>query len=755
MGGANMCPPKERRWRARLARLTMTVLTDRRIVIAGAAAAVTWAACIVLLWSYTLDASGTATMLTLLAMLLATASVGARGRRLARVAAWALSWVGAASAEPLAVASGNASQSRRLSGHEVMGLYGLAAGAALAGGLLSTLVVYAALPLFDYLIARFGWTSGSWALVQLAIQWAALLPLGAGFVALFAAGALVRRDPRPHRLATASREHLVGTALGLAAFAAAWVAEANMLYLAGAMAVALMGVLYTSLAVENVQTPSRGFDGSSEPVPLKGGRLLLVFAGLAFVLVTQMRLLSDLMAFGTPTRAMWIAGSLVLLAAVLRRAERGAESIHLAGLCGAVLGGVFVVGLQTALAFVCLAGGPRWAVAGVCAALLQWPLAMLSAGLIARQRLRFVNAGGTPGGFMAVAAGGASLGLLLQLLGGTAWFSWLPMAVVLAAGVAAGVAGAVALPTRPARVAWSISAAVLLALSVLAVESAARGLGGPQWRVLSGTWLRLRVREGDDKLPEFESALPTVSTWRSAAVDAVFAEILSAREGRSRHRGRWWVVAGSKRDWPEAEGVYSAAAIPDPSPLSHAQISGVLLLGPEGAYLVAARIGQEQYDGVMLAPVAADHPDAWRLYNYQTLRRCYDRIFATGNAPMALRTQADEEHLDDLFRVARTFVDVVGPSWAVVGREAGRVDLLLIGPKARNGRAVVRQPAPQPGALVLSAEQLWPADESVRPVQILRPHSPFRRATVRPNLWYYHVAQAAARIAPPVDDSDQ
>jgi len=325
---------------------------------------------------------------------------------------------------------------------------------------------------------------------------------------------------------------------------------------------------------------------------------------------------------------------------------------------------------------------------------------------------------------------------------------------MLTIGLAAGAVGAVKLQRRAVRIAWSVSAGLLLVVAMMGVAAAAAGSAGDEWEVLSGTWLRIGILRENDMPPQFEGPLPTVNTWRSEAVTRSMHEILTGTGGRAHHRGRWWVVAGSNRDWPTARQIYGAGAMPDKTPMSEEDIVGLFLLGPEGAYLLAAHIGQERYDGILLAPVAADHPDAWRCYNYRTLQRCHERIIATGSGPMMLRTQADVDELARLFSVAKTFIDVVGPSWAAVAWQDDRIDLLLVGPTHRHGRTIVRRPADQDGALVVPAEQLWPEEVTVRPLRVLRPMSPLRTVDLRQNLWRYHLKVVSARSAVPDGGAD-
>ena len=610
--------------------------------------------------------------------------------------------------------------------------------------MLSLVLVFLATPLVDWTIRRFGWTPLSWAGLQLALQFVMLLPLGFAASALFGISAVVRRSSRQDRLALVNVDCLLGIAAGLMLFVAAWWLEVSVLILAGALAAALLLVAW-SAATEGRPTSARMPAPVVKPAGQIGARVALTFAGLSLVLAIQFRLLSDLMRLGTPGKAAWAAGSLALLAWTTGRVSGRGHVTKVAASAGGVLGALFAVAMQMAMAFICLSLGPRAIVAGIMAALLQLPLAMLAGEFVVRHRRKFVDLGGSNLGFLELAMAGAGAGLLIHLASGMSMFQSLPAGIVVSIGLAATLAGLIRLSGVWRRVVWGTSSLVVLGAAFVGVEAAASGLDG-RWQAHSGVWLRTLIHVDDSEMLEFEGALPTARTWRSEAVSEAMHDILAGPgEYGSQRRGRWWVVAGSSRDWPTTKGVYAAASVPDPSPLSRDQMSGLLLPGSEGVYLLAAKVGQEQFDGVLLAPLPADHPNAWRCYNAQTLQRCYRRLVKGGDGIMMLRTQVASENLTDAYDVVKTFIDCVGPSWVIAAWGEGEIDLLVAGPRTRRKRVVIDRPTDRAGALIAPAEEFWPAGTPVRPWNLLSPRSWLfkRRASV--SIWYYSLQQAAAR----------
>jgi len=741
----------------------MTWLSDKRLITAGLASAVVWLASLVMIWGWVLDASGLTTLVTVLAALLAVATAARWSRPAALAVTKLLSLFRRPMAQSLAPALGRADRAQRVGGPALLELLAAAGGMILVGGLISTAAALLCPPLIDRAATWFGWTPLAWALLQAFVQWLTLLPIAVGISAWVGVAAIIRRDSRLNRLATLFREGLVAVAIGWIVFAVAWGIGVHLLLLAGLAAVGLLVVTWLAGSVAQLTTPSRGFKPGE---PDRAGwapraRIFGTFAAVAVILVTQMRMLGDLVGLSMMSRIVWAAATLVLLARVLEKMDRRRLHISLTESAAALLGIVFAVALQVALGFVALSMVPGGLAIAVAAAAVQWPLIILAGRLISRQRRLFVDAGGATSQLLSLSAGGAAVGLSVYVVAGLIGADWLMPGLLAALGVGAVIAGARTVRGRRAKTIWAVATLVLLICAGGVVQAAVAG--DDHGRPARGVWLRtlLSAEGGPHRI---DGALPTAQPWRSQAVTEVMHNLLGPPGQLGHHRGRWWVVVSSLRDSPVVTGVYAAPSMPDTTTLSPAQASGLVLLGAEGPYLLAAMIGTERFDGVLLAPLPADHPEAWRCYNLRTLKRCYRRVLqerwaveGEGAGAMVLRTQVRFDRLHDAFEVVRTFLDVVGDAWAVVDLQDDRVDILVAGPKARGDRAVVRQPAPVGEAIVVSAEDLWMPGTTVRPIRLLRPRGLWRPSPPQRHIWVYHLLRAARRLPPrqPAEEDPQ
>jgi len=200
-------------------------------------------------------------------------------------------------------------------------------------------------------------------------------------------------------------------------------------------------------------------------------------------------------------------------------------------------------------------------------------------------------------------------------------------------------------------------------------------------------WLTA-VQAGADEADGAASAwLPGPTRWRSVTVAAVQRRVLAGRPGR------WWVAAGSALD----TGAELPPAV-QPS-WAHPDATAVLPLAerrlrrPGGGFLHGARHDRRRFDGVLLAPMPADHPEAYRCYGRAVLEACAAKLHAGGT--VAVRTQATAGRVADALAVARTFAKAVGSGWAAVAGRDGHVDVLLV---AGQPPVSLLGPIAQPGA---------------------------------------------------------
>jgi hypothetical protein len=153
--------------------------------------------------------------------------------------------------------------------------------------------------------------------------------------------------------------------------------------------------------------------------------------------------------------------------------------------------------------------------------------------------------------------------------------------------------------------------------------------------------------------------------------------------------------------------------------------------------------GGDFYDGVFLAPIAADHPQAWRCYNEQILRRCKTLAEMHNRNPegvtygiVVLRTQVGRDRVRDALAVARTFHQAVRMGLAVVAVGRNGLDMLLVGPmeaiQAQYGKEgkkiledveanLVNLVRNEPDVFVVPIEELWEAYPGISPIRIANP----------------------------------
>jgi len=693
---------------------------------------VVWLGCIVMLWAWAFDASGEAMLLTLTAMFLAGGTVAAASRPLTRAARWALSQAGLSPGETLSALL-DAGGPTEMEGRRLMRLLSAGVVAATAGSLAAMAAVFLSVKLTGVLAERFLWTPTAWAALKLIVQWVGLLPAAAGAMAMFSAAGLVGRAGDAGRTAEALRRWLTVIAAGLAAFAVSWLLGVNVLILAMACAVVMLAI---ALWLWWRQAEARALPGPvNDNGPAASRRVVAItFAGLSIVLVIQLRLLGEMFGAAIAGRWLWAAASLALLTVMIRRVDRDGGEAGRYEAVGAVIGAVAAVGGQFALAVVSLVDRGLPAFGLLAWVFLQAPLLALVARLISHQRRAWDARSGGQWRYCSAAATGAGLGLAAYLVGGLSPLGWLVPTAAIALSIGAAAVSAVRAAGIDKRTQWIAWGVVLVTATALSAAAPMHELG-PARR---GMWLSLVVEGAPSgRLWRPRGLLPYARTWRSEGVTAAMVEVMLGADERHARRGRWWVIATSHRDEPNVPGVYPASSVPDPTALPAEARRAFLLLGSEGNYLSAAQIGHGMFDGLLLAPLPADHPDAWRCYNERTIRRCVRRVHPRG--VILLRTQVSCDKVADLMAVAETFTRVVGPGWGVAAFGDGLVDLLLAGPREIDGQQVIPRPSDADGIIVFPAERMQDERTHIGPLRVLDPPGPFRGRMLNANRLRYYL----------------
>ncbi len=728
---------------------------QRIAVWVSATAQVVWLACMLALWAWVFDASGDSMLLSVTAILLAVGTMAAWGPRLAKIGCGLLVIGQFPSASALAAILGRSHSHRHVAGSALVRLFSGAVILAIVGSLVSMMLAFASVQVVLFMRGHMLFTPFAWGVFKLLVQWAAMLPMAGGVVAMFAVGSWLYQEERASLISGVCRQWLLATATGMAFFSLTWI---DILPLALEMALVMMGVamlgFWRGPAADNVpiRSPQEDRTGLADRM-----KLLLGFGALTLVLVVQMRLMGDLLGIPMLGRIIWVAASLALMAMVVRRVERQPGPADINEAVGVTLGVIAAVGTQVALGAAQLISPKLFIFACVFGGAVQIPAMVLMARLIAHRRQQWVSQGGGLLQFLSRAAAGAASGLLVYLIGGMLPWTGLVAAVALVAGFGAMGMGAYRARTRDRRQMWLVNGVMLLAAAWLAVVAPMHQLNTQYGQTSRGVWLSLLASRGPNQHHPWqpESSMPYPRTWRSEIVTDVMETFLQDRYGR------WWVIATSQRDMPstgDSWGYYTATSVPDPTAIPASEKRGFLMLGSEGNYLAAAQIGHGFFDGLLLAPLPADHPEAWRCYNEQTLQRCVKRVRA---GVIMLRTQVAQDNISDLIAVTETFNEVVGPSWGVIEFKGGMVDLLLMGPRlpADVGddadallRGVPRPVVPagvisadghRPVVYVFPSERIQDDQMHIAPIRLLQRQGPWRGRELSYNRLQPHLEQVS------------
>jgi len=661
-------------------------IVDRLMVIWIAAAMVVWSAVLVVLWGWVFSSSGGSTAATLAALFLAVACTaaipGRAARAYQRLGAWLkLSPRGGPVAMLLSVATdGGAGRSQI---RAMVRLLGVAAIFAVACGSASTLAIYAAPAVLEALALRFGFEPEFWAALELIVKFLAMLPFALAMSVAFLAGAILRGGSGRDVYASICRDWLWAVSAALAIFSLTWWAGANLLAVMLAAAAALLLGAMVLFSRQRLTIRPRRLIRPVDAAGRRGRRLAIFadFAAVVVVLLVQFHLLGRLGVLSLGGRVLWAALSLGLLVLFLKRADRKTRPPGGAQGAAAVVGVAAGVLMQSGLVMAGASGGIAAAACVSMAAGAQVPLAALAAMLLSRHRRLFAIGGGRARAYVASASAGAAAGFLAYL------------AVALLAA------------HRPALPAVSVLVAAMAVLAggcVCGVTRARRTGGQLRW-----AWWAVVIMSalaaGAIAQVRASGASPGILRWRSGGVTRAVAEVMSG------HPGRWWVVGDSPAD------------LPDPVPAGVRTVYPLLEFfgGGSPARTVPPTVwaGCERFDGILLATLPADHPQAWRCYNERAIRRWHAGLHEGG--VLALRVQARRGGLAAAIAVAKTFREAIGAGWAVGAMHDGALDLLLVGPADR----LDHRPSRRDGIFVLSCKRLCQVAADVPAILLTRPAS--------------------------------
>ncbi|MCD6364508.1 MAG: hypothetical protein J7M14_01400, partial [Planctomycetes bacterium] len=329
--------------------------SDSLVVIWIAAVLLLWTACLIVLWGWSLDTSGKTMLIvaaaTVLAISIAIRLPGWAARALQRV----LVWFNLQSVSRIALDSTKTTLSRREESRSVIRLLAIAAVFAAGCGLCSSAAVYGAGFLLEVLAGEYLWSAPAWWVVKFAAPTVAMMPMALGISITFLVGAIVRMNPGSDLYATICREWLWGGAMACAALAIAWRLDANLLALSLMLPVGLLAGALILLQRRDIAYRRRRIVAPAVRMDegRRGSAIVATFACLSLVTIFQVRVLGDVANVGLDGRALWLAGSLALLAIYLRRFDRKSRLPGAGTNSAAVITFVGALVIQWILAMAC------------------------------------------------------------------------------------------------------------------------------------------------------------------------------------------------------------------------------------------------------------------------------------------------------------------------------------------------------------------------------------------------------------------
>ncbi len=754
------------------------VLTDRMAVIGIVAGLVLWVCCLTILWGWAYDASGTFALRTTLIIFASCWFCLWRRERIISIARRFLAAFHLSEIILLDKALDEQLGSSRDDVNHRM--YILAASSALAGVcfVFSTVWILASAAIAARIGSSFLLSDWIWSLMEWVSLIAGSLPVALGLAAVCFAVKVVRESGGRDVFGAAFRDLMWGIAVGLAGFAVSWWFGANLIYLVFSIAIGILIVAVTAISRVELATHPRKKLLPFGPPP-KGSELVIActYAALGLVLIFQMRLLGDIFSLSLTRRILWVFLAVLLLGYFLDRLDRKNKPPSRMQNAGAVLGLAAGLLAQATEWILCIGLDSGTWIAVTLGVATQIPLAALAAMVISYQRRNFAFCGGKAGSYFAALTGGLALAVVIFMFIG--WLSWGWILLIILAGggvIAGGIDGAIQTSKTAERIQWIVFSAVLSASLVVGL-GATLGLAGETTGPMQpGQWLSSRCElrdvrdESGKKKKEFYQSglLPEIRNLRSELITDCLAGVFERR------KGKWWIAATSAADLPARDRapeltedifddenknatvwtrIYAAGVNPQPPTVPKKALRWPPLSYSDPDYFRYARlnfvadVGCDFYDGVFLAPIPADHPQAWRCYNDRILRRCrrlteggYDewveelgRYFPkTCSGLMVLRTQVGPDCVRRALSVARTYYNVVGSGWAIVAFKPGLtgMDILLVGPgesllgddKKDILKFLRKKVSQASGQLYLvPIEELWSVYVGVEPIFLFNP----------------------------------
>ena len=670
------------------------VLTDRIAVILIVAGLVLWACCFPILWGWAFNPSGAFSLRVVLLILATTWVCLWRREKLARITSNTLRSFGASDFIPFDAGVAGQLGTSKQDAQQRMRLLAAAGVLATACFIFSTLIIIA----FAFLITRvlselLLLSSFEWSCIENISLLIGIFPLGLGFAAIVFASNVVRSGSGRDTYAACYRDWLWGIATGFAAFGIAWWFGANLIFMVFAIAAVIIIVSFTAVSRMELAThPRRRMLPFGAPEKFTRLKIVITHAAIVLVLILQVRMFGDIFALSMTRRMVWVFLSISMLVYFLGRIDRKSRPPSKTQAAGAVLGIAAAATAQGTEFILCLSLESSTWIVVLLGIATQIPMTALTAMLVSQQRRLFSIPGGTAGRYFTSVSGGIALAVLgyiffCNLDAGLVIVMWIAAGAIILAGLTVAKHKKEMFP----KLGMVVCSLLLGAAMVVGAWRTYRGVVHSLGEIQPGVWLSSRVKILTAKRQfDMHGVLPLNMVERSQDITDCLAGIFERR------KGRWWIVASDQSDLPNPETsdltVYSRisriGANPQPPsvpkkykrwpPLSHSY--------PNSFRSARLDLGHVFYDGVFLAPLPADHPQAWRCYNKITMFHCY-RHAKNKNADghlaqgiVVLRTQTSENHVRDALGTAKTFYEIIQSGWAIVAIRKNGLDMLLVGP---------------------------------------------------------------------------
>ncbi|MHC4294774.1 MAG: hypothetical protein ACYSTL_04240 [Planctomycetota bacterium] len=683
------------------------------MVIWVAASLVVWTCCLVVLWSVAFDASGPSTLVALAALLLGISVAVLIPGEVVRLSRWVLRRFNLRDkllALPVAIGFQRSSRNEMKA---LMRLLGATCIIAAFSGLISTGAIFTVAHLIERLPEVMLFSQSTWTILKFVVQFVAMFPMAMGIAIVFLATGMVRAGSGRDIYASVFRDWCWAIAIGLCFFGICWKLGANLLGLAGVMAV---GIIAAGVAIfqrlEVTLRPNRIRQPTETPSRRRVIEIAAAFGALAIGLAGQVRLLGDVVGLSTAGGAVWVAGSIALLTLFLREMDHKSRLPGAKQVIGARIGVFAGLLIQGVLLVLCAAGGLRGVICLIIVIGLQVPNAALAAVVISRQRRLFAQGDRGAGAYVCSILGGVGVAILCYLFVMSLPSGSLILLVSVLGLFAAGVVGGIDFARRLSdQLKWAATGTLLMCALAVAMLGAVYKTTREVGAIHVGAWLSvLGEHPGGGGSAELVGVLPRPPLWRSPRVDEALGEVLAS------NRGLWCVASVSRQDIPSRvpSGVLVTICPPDPTVRTTGAWADDFVVGSDDGLFAPGRLDQGRYDGVMLTLVPPGNAKAWRCYNERTVQRFLRRRRSGGLS--VLRLQVSPGTVGEAMTVAKTFSNAVGSCWVIVDAMDEQADLCLVGPTT-----LIRRPQVLGNAIVVHTREFWRIFPQVRPLSLLVP----------------------------------